>query len=447
MESTQVAIVGAGPAGLVLALSLAAFNVQKRYYVRRLKQPINASSGWAVPSLNDSLKTRPKLRADGKTGIVRKQFLEPTAGIKQVQGTYRYEGTWIAANLRISLPTPDSHPMFPLWKLGYTPAQVYDLFWPQGWHFCSPPGKPTASGRFGPYDERLWRHEFREDSANADTDCEELLWDHLRPMISLWRDSGEGREFEQVISYPQDCIEVLRCRPFTFSHKVVNRWFEKRTILIGDAAHVFPPFAGQGIGSGFRDAHQLAWRLALLVSNTGGDASSSPPSHTALRATLQGRDRLLNSWEKERTASVDDAAYFSMLVGALCNKKPSLGVHLALKLQSLLEWCSFLPPSYWHPLSRKERQGFAGVRDGFHLHKFGGGLRLAQICLRSFPDNTLCLSDTLLRLSPSALTVFAIANGGSNVGEIYGSAAECIAGADLEAHILRKKPVVIALTL
>lgn len=46
------------------------------------------------------------------------------------------------------------------------------------------------------------------------------------------------------VTFPYDYIEVLRCRPFHFSHRVVNKWFAERTILIRDAAHVFPLFGG-----------------------------------------------------------------------------------------------------------------------------------------------------------------------------------------------------------
>ncbi|KAL2678345.1 hypothetical protein Neosp_009091 [[Neocosmospora] mangrovei] len=71
--------------------------------------------------------------ADGKRGYVRKGYLE-AKGIQQLPGLYKYEATWIAANLRITLPTPTSHPSFPLWKLGYQPEQLWDIFWPGGFH-------------------------------------------------------------------------------------------------------------------------------------------------------------------------------------------------------------------------------------------------------------------------------------------------------------------------
>jgi len=78
-----------------------------------------------------SIRSRWLVGADGKRGVVRKKFLEPE-GIRQEGSVWTYVGTWIAANLHITTPTPQSHPDFPLWKLGYTPEQVHDAFWPSG---------------------------------------------------------------------------------------------------------------------------------------------------------------------------------------------------------------------------------------------------------------------------------------------------------------------------
>lgn len=78
-----------------------------------------------------SIRTSYLVGADGKRGIVRKKFLEPE-GIKQEVGLYNHVSTWIAANFEITLPTPATHPDFPLWKVGYSPEQVYEAFWPSG---------------------------------------------------------------------------------------------------------------------------------------------------------------------------------------------------------------------------------------------------------------------------------------------------------------------------
>jgi len=71
-----------------------------------------------------------------------------------------YEETWVALNLKLTLPTPTSHPDFPLWRLGYTPEQVYDVFFPADFRFICNPDRPSVCGRFGLPTDRLWRFEY-----------------------------------------------------------------------------------------------------------------------------------------------------------------------------------------------------------------------------------------------------------------------------------------------
>jgi len=77
-----------------------------------------------------------------------------------VTDRFRYEAVWVAMNWRITLPTPETHPKFPLWKLGYSPEDVYDLFFPRDFNFICDPARPSVCGRFGKTEDRLWRYEF-----------------------------------------------------------------------------------------------------------------------------------------------------------------------------------------------------------------------------------------------------------------------------------------------
>lgn len=343
----------------------------------------------------NTLQTIWLIGADGKRGVVRKTFLEKVADIRQVHSDYRYEGTWVAANLKIQLCTPATHPEFPAWKLGLTPQELYDLFWPKGWHFCSPPGKPTACGRFGPHNKRLWRHEFRQDVWDAETmDAEELLWEHLLPMLTR-TECGSGRLFEKPAVYPRDCIEVLRCRPFTFTHKIINRWYHRKTILIGDAAHVFPPFGGQGIASGIRDAHQLAWRIALMENLS---STSEVPA-----------DAILEAWARERTLSVKDAAYLTKMNGTLCNN----ATPLLFTFIRFLEWAIkiFFPSSEgYDPQSDREQKGIRGLTEGFFLSQHGGGLRFPQVYIDTLLKGTV-LSDEFFVSAASPMQIVVLVRG------------------------------------
>lgn len=53
---------------------------------------------------------------------------------------------------------------------------------------------------------------------------------------------------------------------YTFRARWANEFFKNRVTLAGDALHLMPPFIGQGLNSGFRDAAALAWRLPLILS-------------------------------------------------------------------------------------------------------------------------------------------------------------------------------------
>jgi 3-(3-hydroxy-phenyl)propionate hydroxylase len=62
-----------------------------------------------------------------------------------------------------------------------------------------------------------------------------------------------------------DRLEVVRARIYTHHSRVADRFVVGRTLFAGDAAHLSPPWIGQGLNLGLRDAGNLAWKLAAVV--------------------------------------------------------------------------------------------------------------------------------------------------------------------------------------
>lgn len=71
---------------------------------------------------------------------------------------------------------------------------------------------------------------------------------------------------------PDQNAELRRVQVYTFHGRIAKQWRIERIFLAGDAAHLTPPFAGQGMNSGLRDAHNLGWKLAQALKSTDHDA-------------------------------------------------------------------------------------------------------------------------------------------------------------------------------
>src|SRR5579872_2331634 len=68
----------------------------------------------------------------------------------------------------------------------------------------------------------------------------------------------------------EESTPLRRSRVYTFHARMADRWRDHRIFLVGDAAHLTPPFAGQGLNSGIRDAHNLSWKLAFVMQGRLG---------------------------------------------------------------------------------------------------------------------------------------------------------------------------------
>lgn len=100
-----------------------------------------------------------------------------------------------------------------------------------------------------PYRQRRWEFMLMEHEDEAKM-CEEA---NIRRLI-------RGHIGEAV-----DQLEIVRIRAYTHNSRVAERFVEGRVALIGDAAHISPPWAGQGLNSGLRDVANLCWKIAAVL--------------------------------------------------------------------------------------------------------------------------------------------------------------------------------------
>jgi len=127
---------------------------------------------------------------------------------------------------------------------------------------------------------------------------------------------------------------LLRHSVYTFRACYADRWRSGRLLLAGDAAHLMPPFAGQGMSSGFRDAANLAWKLDAVIRGVAGE-------------------RLLDTYGEERSVHVQHAIGVSVTLGrVICQTDPKAArdrdeVILASRRRGLTK----PPPTAVHPLT------------------------------------------------------------------------------------------------
>ncbi len=132
--------------------------------------------------------------------------------------------------------------------------------------YCDP-ARPTT---FVPMPGKRHRWEFmlmpQDDPATITKP--DRIYELLRP----WKIDPAGSVIERAVIY-------------TFHSALSSCWRRERLLLAGDAAHQMPPFLGQGMCSGLRDAANLAWKLEDVVAG-------------------RAADRLLNSYQSERSEHV-----------------------------------------------------------------------------------------------------------------------------------------------
>lgn len=161
---------------------------------------------------------------------------------------------------------------------------------PSAGQYCSPE-RPTTFVPGGIKDGqplRRWEIMRMPDEPREALDDTEYVWGLLSRWVS------------------RDQAQLVRHAVYTFRSLVAERWSEGRVYLVGDAAHTMPPFMGQGMCSGIRDALNLGWRLDLVLSG-------------------HSDKRLLEDYEIERKPHITEIIDTSVYLGSVvCVADPEL---------------------------------------------------------------------------------------------------------------------------
>jgi 2-polyprenyl-6-methoxyphenol hydroxylase-like FAD-dependent oxidoreductase len=133
-------------------------------------------------------------------------------------------------------------------------------------------------------------------------------WEFMRlpgePLEELNRDETAWRLLAPWGVRPANAA-LERHTVYRFQARWVDTWRRGRLLLAGDAAHQMPPFAGQGMCAGLRDAANLAWKLDLVLRGIAPEA-------------------LLDTYARERVPHVRAVIEFSMALGhVICIADPA----------------------------------------------------------------------------------------------------------------------------
>jgi 2-polyprenyl-6-methoxyphenol hydroxylase-like FAD-dependent oxidoreductase len=195
---------------------------------------------------------------DGANSLVRKTI----GGTQEDRG---FEADWLVIDV--------------LLKDGVT---IETLGIPAAGQYCNP-ARPTTIVPAGVREGRIFRRwEFMRLPGETieELEREERMWELLSPWVG-----------------PDD-VEVVRHKVYNFRSLMAERWRDGRLLIAGDAAHVMPPFMGQGMCSGLRDAWNLAWKLGLILDD-------------------KADGRLLDTYQTERAPHVSEIIDMSIYLGKI----------------------------------------------------------------------------------------------------------------------------------
>jgi 3-(3-hydroxy-phenyl)propionate hydroxylase len=207
--------------------------------------------------------------ADGASSPIRKALGIPFVD----QG---FDQDWLVLDARLRRPVPTLSPFV---------QQICD------------PARPVTYV-VGHGDYRRWEFQLQPGETRDEMIADARVWELLEPWLT-----------------PDDA-ELVRVVVYRFHATVAGSMRAGRVFLAGDAAHQMPPFLGQGLCSGIRDAANLAWKLRLVDDGIADDAlldtygAERLPHAAGVVAHAVDTGRLIDELSGRAPASTDlGAAY------------------------------------------------------------------------------------------------------------------------------------------
>lgn len=252
-------------------------------------EQVSQSPDWAEVTVRHvatgerrTVRARYIIGADGANSMVR----EAIGGVQEDRG---FEADWLVVDI---LPNE---------------GVVLDL--PAAAQYCNPERPTTivpagvSNGRY----YRRWEFMRMPGETREALESEAMVWQMLAPWVN------------------QEQARIVRHKIYTFRSLIAETWRSGRLLIAGDAAHIMPPFMGQGMCAGLRDAWNLAWKLDLVLRG-------------------QARDSLLDTYQAERKPHASDVVDLSMYMGkVICIPDPELA---ARRDQAFFDGTMPPPPAY-----------------------------------------------------------------------------------------------------
>ncbi len=129
---------------------------------------------------------------------------------------------------------------------------------------------------------RRWEFAINNKESEKKVLSNSYIWNFLKPWLK-----------------PSEAL-IERKTIYTFQSAISKKWRKGRVFLAGDAAHLMPPFMGQGMCAGVRDASNLAWKIAYCLKN----------NHS---------EKLLNTYQSERYSNVIEYIRTTVKMGEFVN--------------------------------------------------------------------------------------------------------------------------------